>query len=100
MGIMILVSTLPGSVTPVCNQCGIALCWDIPDSDYRENQDYWDNWECEKCNPNVAGSLAIYQVHKIKERTMTDKILTPHEIRTACIKLASYAVPEYDPTKG
>ena len=36
--------------TPVCNNCGVHLCWDISDFDYDEAEAFWDAWMCEKCN--------------------------------------------------
>lgn len=43
--------------TPICNSCGISLCWDISDIEYQDSQSFWDNWECRDCNPNYKGAL-------------------------------------------
>ena len=40
-----------GSKTPVCDDCGIRLCWDISNEEYEENIIFWNNWVCEDCNP-------------------------------------------------
>ncbi|NCX56010.1 MAG: hypothetical protein EBW87_02280 [Burkholderiaceae bacterium] len=53
MGITITTSTLPGGVTPICNECGISLCWDLSDCEYRERQAFWDSWVCKECNGGV-----------------------------------------------
>jgi hypothetical protein len=35
--------------TPICDDCGIALCWDIDETIYKQNIKYWDNWKCDAC---------------------------------------------------
>ncbi len=50
MGISIHGGTLPGGVTPTCNDCGISLCWDIPRTQYLEAKGFWDEWKCQDCN--------------------------------------------------
>jgi len=30
--------TMPGAVTPICNNCGVALCWDIAEEEYEMEQ--------------------------------------------------------------
>jgi hypothetical protein len=57
MGVTITNSTIPGGVTPICNSCGVALCWDLSEDDYYEARDFWDDWECKDCNPNYKGAL-------------------------------------------
>lgn len=47
--------------TPVCNECGIALCWDISDIQYKEEKEFWDKWCCKDCNPQAVGSLKAYR---------------------------------------
>jgi hypothetical protein len=42
--------TMPGALTPICNDCGIALCWDIAEEEYFQNSRFWDAWKCEICN--------------------------------------------------
>lgn len=43
--------------TPICDMCGVALCWDISNEEYIDNKNFWDNWECRDCNPNYKGAL-------------------------------------------
>ncbi|MGV9205609.1 MAG: hypothetical protein ACOC44_16485 [Promethearchaeia archaeon] len=38
-----------GGLTPICNVCGITLCFEIDPVEYEENTDYWENWCCEEC---------------------------------------------------
>lgn len=62
MGVGISVSTLPGGVTPMCNECGVALCWDVSDSEYEQEKDFWDAWRCEDCNGGRPMSLKAWRV--------------------------------------
>jgi hypothetical protein len=48
MGIIELDS---GEYQAICGDCGVALCWTMSLYDYLEQKDYWDNWNCEKCDP-------------------------------------------------
>ncbi len=56
MAVAICPSTLEGGVTPTCGSCGIALCFDISEEEYREQKGFWDNWQCGHCNPNARGA--------------------------------------------
>lgn len=49
MGVLILPSTWIGALTPICNECGITLCWDISYEDYFDREDFWDDWKCDEC---------------------------------------------------
>lgn len=42
-----------GGFTPHCNDCGVALCWDISPQDYAEAKAFWDAWTCQTCNGGV-----------------------------------------------
>jgi hypothetical protein len=48
---------MPGGVTPMCNCCGVALCWDIADDEYADAKPFWDEWICQDCNGGSALSL-------------------------------------------
>lgn len=51
----------PGDAfTPICNNCGVTLCWDIDKYEYKENKGFWDSWKCRDCNPDYKGSLKRY----------------------------------------
>ena len=47
-------STLWGCVTPICNDCGVVLCYDISKEDYEEQPLFWDKWKCETCDPHYV----------------------------------------------
>jgi hypothetical protein len=49
-----------GDFTPICNNCGVCLCWDISRYEYEQNMPFWDNWKCEDCDPNAKGSRKRY----------------------------------------
>lgn len=51
MGVMLKHSTLEGGVTPICNDCGVTLCWDISEEEYYQRKLFWDRWRCRECNP-------------------------------------------------
>ena len=38
-------------ITPICDDCGVALCWDISVYEYMEDPDFWDDWCCKDCKP-------------------------------------------------
>lgn len=52
MGVHIRPSTLAGGLTPICNDCGISLCWDISDQEYEEKKSFWNEWRCSECYPH------------------------------------------------
>jgi hypothetical protein len=42
----------PGEAyTPICSNCGVALCWDIALHEYEQRKQFWDDWKCESCDP-------------------------------------------------
>lgn len=57
MGVTIHRGTMPGGVTPTCNECGVLLCWDISNAEYEEAKPFWDDWCCQDCNGGKAMSL-------------------------------------------
>ena len=57
MGTHINGGTMAGAVTPICNDCGISLCWDISDEDYEQARAFWDEWICQDCNGGEHLSL-------------------------------------------
>ena len=50
MGVTTHRGTQPGGVTPTCDACGIALCWDISRTEYLEAKAFWDAWKCQECH--------------------------------------------------
>lgn len=79
MGVTKLNSTMPDAWTPICEECGVALCYDITEIEYQQNKEFWDNWTCKECNPNYKGSL-----RKFEENKMLDKLTGAQ--KTAMIK--------------
>jgi hypothetical protein len=53
----------------MCSECGVALCYDVPNEEYQEAKEFWDNWTCKECNPSYKGSLKEF-----KENQMIDKL--------------------------
>lgn len=51
-------------VQPLCNDCGVALCWGISFDEYEEYTEFWDNWRCRDCNPNYEGSYEKFKKSK------------------------------------
>jgi hypothetical protein len=49
MGVHTTASTIPGGLTPICNCCGVSLCWDISEEEYDERPGFWDAWQCRDC---------------------------------------------------
>jgi len=39
---------------PICDDCGIALCWSISEREYLIIKDYWDTWKCDVCGGGVG----------------------------------------------
>jgi len=43
--------------TPICEDCGIQLCWSIEEEVYNQQSEFWNQWKCKDCNPNYSGAL-------------------------------------------
>lgn len=56
-----------GWVKPICNDCGIALCWSLDEVQYIECKPFWDNWMCEDC---CSGN----QLPKMSVKTYKDNV--------------------------
>ncbi|QAY80233.1 hypothetical protein [Sphingosinicella sp. BN140058] len=50
MGVTRHGGTLDGALTPICNSCGVSLCWDIGRGEYLEAKPFWEAWTCQDCN--------------------------------------------------
>ena len=61
MGVTVNKSTTPGGVTPICDKCGVSLCWDISDDEYQMDRPFWDTWVCRDCNGGVPLSRKAYR---------------------------------------
>lgn len=54
-------SCFDDSVTPCCNKCGIALCWNISIKEYEQEKQFWDAWICKECNGGTALTLQRFK---------------------------------------
>lgn len=61
MGITRVRSTVAGGYTPVCNSCGVHLCWDISEEEARAARSFWNAWVCQDCNGGVPMSLKAWR---------------------------------------
>jgi hypothetical protein len=43
---------------PICNDCGICLCFVITDQEYERTKDFWEQWCCSQCDSYAIGSFA------------------------------------------
>jgi hypothetical protein len=65
MGLTIYNGTMDGAMTPICNCCGIMLCWDISEEEaLGEDNEFWENWICQECNDGVRLSLKDWRISK------------------------------------
>jgi len=48
---------MEGALTPICERCGVSLCWDISEEEYEDAIQFWDDWICQDCNGGVRLSL-------------------------------------------
>jgi hypothetical protein len=67
MGVHAHNGTMPGAVTPICNNCMIALCFDIGEQEYKEDKEFWDNWVCRDCNGGEPLSRHVWRQQHIQE---------------------------------
>ena len=63
MGVTITNSTIDGGMTPICNSCGITLCWDISDEEYYQNKVFWESWICQDCNGGIKYGKKYHDKH-------------------------------------
>ena len=64
MGISTKDTFITGGVTPICNECGISLCYDISEEEYNEYPEFWDGWICKDCNGGESLSLKSWIKNK------------------------------------
>lgn len=64
--------TMPGAVTPICNDCGTFLCWDLCGEEAEENSDFWDAWICQDCNGGERMSLKQWRAQRVDWIRSTD----------------------------
>lgn len=50
-----------GEVQPMCDDCGIALCWSVDLKEFIEWFGFWDVWKCCRCNPDYKNAYQKYK---------------------------------------
>lgn len=64
MGVHTHPGTMDGALTPICNSCGVSLCWDISELEYEECIEFWDEWICQDCNGGVRMNREAFYKEK------------------------------------
>lgn len=72
MGITKHRGTMPGAVTPICNDCGVSLCWDIAEEEADRDRAFWDAWICQDCNGGKRMSLKEWA----SQRSATTRLIS------------------------
>ena len=49
-----------GFITPICNNCGVSLCWSIENNDYKKYEEFWEQWKCEDCGKPEESELPTH----------------------------------------
>ena len=80
MGVHIHGGTMSGALTPICDCCGISLCWDIDRTTYLEAKPFWDDWRCQDC----AGT----RLSAFRWRTEHGHDALPDHVRAVCDQFA------------
>lgn len=62
MGVTVTNSTMAGGFTPICNSCGVTLCWDISLEEYNERPDFWEAWLCKECIEYYKNQQDVHDV--------------------------------------
>jgi hypothetical protein len=69
MGLSTHGGTMPGAITPICNECGTFLCWDLGEEEAERDRMFWDSWVCQDCNGGERMSLQRWRIDRAKEPT-------------------------------
>lgn len=43
---------------PICNDCGLSLCFVITLQEYDQTKTFWEQWRCVYCDKDAIGSFA------------------------------------------
>lgn len=68
--------TMDGGLTPICEACGVSLCWDIEENEALALEAFWNQWKCQDCNDGVRMSIEDWKarhsaaVAKVKPERM------------------------------
>jgi hypothetical protein len=92
MGAHVHPGTMPGAVTPICNLCGVSLCWDISEGDYARAKPFWDGWVCQDCNGGKPLSLKHWRASQVKTTLIRDT----HDLKIALSRDAGHPWHGFD----
>jgi len=59
-----------GEIQPICDCCGIALCWSLTEKEYLRVKNFWDTWKCSLCNPDISLANWLTNSNYKLERTV------------------------------
>ena len=57
--------TMDGALTPICEECGVSLCWDLEENEALENEGFWNQWKCQDCNDGERMSLEKWKAQSL-----------------------------------
>lgn len=67
--------TMDGALTPICETCGVSLCWDIEENEAIADEDFWNQWKCQDCNRGHRMSLEQWRLQHPRLLKQTNKPL-------------------------
>jgi hypothetical protein len=53
---------------PICDLCGIALCYTVNEYEYLKDKIFWDAWTCQNCDPNYLSEYRKFLRNTKNER--------------------------------
>ena len=65
MGLHTHGGTMEGALTPICEACGVSLCWDIEENEALADEAFWNQWKCQDCNDGVRMSLEKWRLEHL-----------------------------------
>lgn len=70
---------MAGGLTPICNECGVSLCWDIATDEYEEDSEFWDAWKCQECNGGKPFNKAYFSSVSVSQSSSKTNDIAPQE---------------------
>ena len=68
--------TMDGALTPICEECGVSLCWDLEENEALANEGFWNRWKCQDCNGGESMSLKKWKEQHLPFNTTYE----PHPV--------------------
>jgi len=53
---------MDGALTPICEACGVSLCWDVSEAEGLADEAFWNQWKCQDCNGGHRMSLEQWRI--------------------------------------